>query len=98
MIIVTGAAGFIGSCLVKKLNSENFNAIVAVDKFNDEAKNKNLAGTQLKEKVDRDEFMMWLDKNYESVEFIFHIGARTDTAEFDMELLHRLNTDYTKEV
>ena len=98
MIIVTGAAGFIGSCLIKKLNSENFNAIVAVDKFNDEAKNKNLVGAQLTEKVDRDEFMGWLDQNYENVEFIFHIGARTDTAEFDMDLLHKLNTEYTKEI
>lgn len=98
MIIVTGAAGFIGSCLIKKLNSENFNAIVAVDKFNDEAKNKNLAGAQLTEKVDRDDFMEWLDENYENVEFIFHIGARTDTAEFDMDLLHKLNTEYTKEI
>jgi ADP-L-glycero-D-manno-heptose 6-epimerase len=98
MIIVTGAAGFIGSCLIKKLNSENFNAIIAVDKFDDETKNKNLVGTKLNEKVDRDEFMVWLDKNNENVEFIFHIGARTDTAEFDMDLLHRLNTDYTKEI
>lgn len=98
MIIVTGAVGFIGSCLIKKLNSENFNAIVAVDNFDDDTKNKNLAGAQLKEKVDRDDFMVWLDRNNENVEFIFHIGARTDTAEFDMDLLHRLNTDYTKEI
>lgn len=98
MIIVTGAAGFIGSCLIHKLNAENFNAIIAVDKFDNEAKNKNLAGAVIQERVDRDEFMAWLDKNYENVEFLFHIGARTDTAEFDIELLHRLNTDYTKEV
>lgn len=98
MIIVTGAVGFIGSCLIKKLNSENFNAIVAVDNFDDDTKNKNLVGTLLKEKVDRDEFMDWLDQHNENVEFIFHIGARTDTAEFDMDLLHRLNTEYTKEI
>lgn len=98
MIIVTGAAGFIGSCLIKKLNSENFNAIVAVDKFEDETKNKNLVGAKLKEKIDRDVFMEWLDQNNETVEFIFHIGARTDTAEFDMDLLHLLNTEYTKEI
>ena len=42
MIVVTGAAGFIGSCLIKKLNQENFNAIVAVDSFQDEVRNKNL--------------------------------------------------------
>ena len=98
MIIVTGAAGFIGSCLIQKLNSENFNAIIAVDKFDNELKNKNLLSAVIQEKVDRDDFMSWLDTNYENVEFIFHIGARTDTSEFDIDLLHKLNTDYTKEV
>lgn len=98
MIIVTGAAGFIGSCLVKKLNAENFNAIIAVDKFDQPRKNKNLEGAKLQEKVDRDNFMGWLDKNYELVEFIFHIGARTDTAEMDVTLFDRLNTQYTKDI
>ncbi len=98
MIIVTGAAGFIGSCLVKKLNAENFNAIIAVDKFDQAEKNKNLEGAKFQEKVDRDNFMVWLDKNYELVEFIFHIGARTDTAEMDVALFDRLNTQYTKDI
>ena len=96
MIIVTGAAGFIGSCLIKRLNSENFNAIIAVDKFDDEQKKKNIAGAKIQKLIDRDEFISWLHSNNELVEFIFHIGARTDTAEFDMELLHQLNTEYTK--
>lgn len=98
MIIVTGAAGFIGSCLIKKLNQENFNAIVAVDKFDNPAKNKNLEGLRIQEKVDRDQFMGWLDKNFELVEFIFHIGARTDTTEMDVNLFERLNTQYTKDI
>lgn len=98
MIIVTGAAGFIGSCLIKRLNENNFNAIVAVDKFDNIEKNKNLVGLKIQEKIDRDLFFLWLDKNYELVEFIFHIGARTDTTEFDTQLLSKLNTEYTKAI
>jgi ADP-L-glycero-D-manno-heptose 6-epimerase len=98
MIIVTGAAGFIGSILIKRLNDDNFNAIIAVDKFDNPEKNKNLVGLKIQEKVDREQFLAWLDKNYELVEFIFHIGARTDTTEFDTELLNKLNTQYTKDI
>lgn len=96
MIIVTGAVGFIGSQLIKKLNSENFNAIIAVDNFDTPLKNKNLEGLKVLERVDRKVFHQWLDVNYEDVEFIFHIGAKTDTALFDTVLLDKLNTAYTK--
>jgi ADP-L-glycero-D-manno-heptose 6-epimerase len=98
MIIVTGAAGFIGSYLIQRLNQDNFNAIIAVDKFDNEEKNKNLVGLKIKEKIDRDQFLSWLDSNNEIVEFIFHIGARTDTTEFDTALLNKLNTQYTKDI
>lgn len=95
MIIVTGAAGFIGSQLIQKLNSENFNDIIAVDKFGIEAKEFNLRNLKIKQKIDREVFVEWLDKNGSDVEFIFHIGAKTDTTLFDIELLTRLNTQYT---
>ena len=98
MIIVTGAAGFIGSYLIKKLNEENFNAIIAVDKFDDPIKNKNLDGLRVQEQVDLDEFLPWLDQNNELAEFIFHMGAITDTSEFDVHRLDRLNTQYTKDI
>ncbi|MGD1958337.1 MAG: ADP-glyceromanno-heptose 6-epimerase [Fulvivirga sp.] len=98
MIVVTGAAGFIGSRLIRKLNNENFNYIVAVDKFDNPLKNKNLEGLKILEQVDRGVFMPWIDINHEEIEFIFHIGAKTDTTLFDIELLTRLNTDYTKNI
>jgi len=98
MIVVTGAVGFIGSCLIEKLNSEGFNDIVAVDLFENQEKNKNLIGKKVLHKINRESFIDWLDQNGAKVEFIFHLGARTDTAEFDTELLDRLNTNYTKNV
>lgn len=98
MIVVTGAAGFIGSCLVRKLNQENFNAIVAVDSFDDPVRNKNLEGLTLKERVAIGGLMNWLDTNHELVEFVFHIGAITDTSEFDTDRLNRFNTQYTKDL
>lgn len=98
MIIVTGAAGFIGSCLIAKLNEENFNYIIAVDQFDDAEKKKNLKGKKIQEMVERDDFFSWLNQNYEEVEFIFHIGARTDTTEFDTAVFDKLNLNYSKEI
>lgn len=98
MIVVTGAAGFIGSFLIKRLNQNNHTDIIAVDQFGHAAKEKNLIGTKISERVDREHFMSWLDKNYNRVRFIFHIGAKTDTAEFDTVLLNRMNTQYTKDI
>lgn len=98
MIIVTGAAGFIGSCLVKRLNQDGFNAIIAVDKFDSPFKTPNLTNARIQERIDRDKFFTWLDSNYELIEFIFHIGARTDTTEFDKSVFDKLNVEYSKEI
>lgn len=102
MIVITGAAGFIGSCLASKLNSDGFNNLVLVDAFakhpQSEAKRRNYQGKTYLELVERDAFLPWLDKFGERVDFIFHLGARTDTAEFDLIFLRKINTDYSKEV
>lgn len=98
MIIVTGAAGFIGSCLVGKLNQEGFYDIVVVDDFSKHEKDHNLEGKRFSQKVERSEFAKWLDENEKLVQFIFHLGARTDTTEFNTELLNELNLDYSKMV
>jgi ADP-L-glycero-D-manno-heptose 6-epimerase len=96
MIIVTGSAGFIGSCLVSKLNNKGIKDIVLVDDFSNEIKNRNIRNKSYLEKVDRKVFFEWLKHNHSNVEFIFHIGARTDTTEFNMAIFDELNLNYTK--
>ncbi len=98
MIIVTGAAGFIGSCLVSKLNQEGFVDLILVDDFSSEEKMKNLAGKKYSQLIHRDNFIQWLKENQRLVQFIFHIGARTDTTEFSKEIFDRLNLNYTKDI
>jgi ADP-L-glycero-D-manno-heptose 6-epimerase len=98
MIVVTGAAGFIGSVLVGALNDEGQNNLIIVDQFDREDKMKNLANKNYELKIDRADFIDWFSNNAESVDFIFHIGARTDTTEFDVEIFNRLNLNYTKDI
>ena len=98
MIVVTGAAGFIASCLVSRLNAANFNDIVAVDNFSIEKKLPNIEGKKLREYVDRETFFDWLDAHHEQVEFVFHLGARTDTAEMDPAVFDVLNLNYSKQM
>ena len=98
MIVVTGAAGFIASCLVSKLNQEGFKDIVLVDDFSKEEKNLNFEGKTYSQKVDRAVFIDWLKENEHFVQFVFHIGARTDTTEFDKSIFDNLNLNYTKDI
>ncbi len=98
MIIVTGAAGFIGSCLVAKLNQEGFTDIILVDDFSDPKKMKNLEGKKYSQKVHREEFIQWLRENQRWVQFVFHLGARTDTTEFNIEIFDKLNLNYSKDI
>lgn len=98
MIVVTGAGGFIGSNLIKKLNAQRFYNIIAVDRFDREHKKKYLNECRCTELIERDDLFRWIDDNAEELEFIFHLGARTNTLETDSALLNLLNTEYSKQV
>ncbi|GAB5416408.1 MAG: ADP-glyceromanno-heptose 6-epimerase [Crocinitomicaceae bacterium] len=98
MIVVTGAAGFIGSCLVSRLNQAGHENVVVVDDFSKTEKDRNLEGKKLTAKVGRNDFIKWLEQFGEEVDFVFHIGARTDTTEFDRSIFDTLNVNYSKDV
>lgn len=98
MIILTGAAGFIGSVLLKKLNRLGYSDIVIADDFSSDQKNKNTEEKTYTERVHRDDLFQWLDANFSKVDFVLHIGARTDTTEFNVAVFDVLNLNYSKQI
>jgi len=98
MIVITGTAGFIGSCLLTRFNSEGLHDIIISDDFTHAAKQSNYQGKKYLDAIHRDQFPEWLKKNAAQVQAVIHIGARTDTTEFNVELFNRLNLNYTKQL
>ena len=96
MIVVTGAAGFIGSYLVGKLNQAGYDDLVLVDRFDDPSKDINLFQKKYRKFIDRDKFFKWLIKHAWEVDFIFHMGARTDTVGQEPDLYQQLNLIYSQ--
>jgi ADP-L-glycero-D-manno-heptose 6-epimerase len=96
MLVITGAAGFIASCLVSELNRKGRTDLVLVDDFSIENKKRNIENKKYVNCIDRNSFESWFLQNADKVKFVFHIGARTDTTEFNWEILETLNLNYTK--
>jgi ADP-L-glycero-D-manno-heptose 6-epimerase len=97
-IMVTGAAGFIGSCMVGLLNRMGHTDIVVVDDFSRADKLPNLEGKQFAARVHRDNLFEWLASERPAFDAVYHLGARTDTTEFDYRVHERLNLDYSKRI
>ncbi|HNF43764.1 MAG TPA: ADP-glyceromanno-heptose 6-epimerase [Ferruginibacter sp.] len=98
IIIVTGAAGFIGSCMVSYLNRQGFEKLILVDEFDDEEKELNLLHKKYIVRVEREDFFGWVQREKPAVDFVFHLGARTDTTEFDYSVHQRLNVEYSQKM
>jgi ADP-L-glycero-D-manno-heptose 6-epimerase len=98
MIVVTGAAGFIGSALLGELERMGYGDLIAVDDFSVQAKSANYRNKRITQFVERSEFFGWLSDNSKRIQFIFHIGARTRTDEFDEAVLQHLNVEYSQKV
>lgn len=98
MIVITGAAGFIGSYLVGKLNRSGFNNLVLVDRYDDQQKDRNLRSKQFNQLIDRDDFLEWFGHHRSKVDMVFHLGARTDTIGQEPESYKELNLIYSQKL
>jgi ADP-L-glycero-D-manno-heptose 6-epimerase len=97
-LVITGAAGFIGSCLTGFLNEKGFEQLILVDEFSRLDKVNNLKGKKFLHRVERDDFFRWIEVNRPNIRFVFHLGARTDTTEFDYAVHERLNLEYSQRI
>jgi len=97
-IIVTGAVGFIGSCMVNYLNEKGFEKLILVDEFDEEEKELNLLHKKYLVRVEREDFFDWIQRENIKVDFVFHLGARTDTTEFDYSIHQKLNVEYSQKM
>jgi ADP-L-glycero-D-manno-heptose 6-epimerase len=97
-IIVTGAAGFIGSCMVQFLNDNGYRNIIIVDDFGVEEKRRNWENKQFAEVIERQSLFEWLATNNPKIDAVIHLGARTDTTEFNYEIHQVLNVEYSQNI
>jgi ADP-L-glycero-D-manno-heptose 6-epimerase len=96
MIVITGSAGFIGSCVLEKFNAEGITDIMLVDDFEREDKQPNYLNKTFSIKINRAEFINWFRQDASMVQYVIHMGARTDTTEFNTKIFNELNLNYTK--
>ena len=99
MVIITGAAGFIASYLLQTLNEQEIEDIIIVDDFSKEAKANNYSSAKYKSAVERKDFIAWFhDCKNAQIDMVIHLGARTDTTEFDSQIFDELNLQYSKDI
>jgi len=98
-IAITGALGFIGSCLAAHLSRKGKYKLILIDDFSDEQKLNNLKDVDSDLQIEREDFIDWAKTNADQkIDYLLHIGARTDTTEFDVAIFDKLNLNYSKEI
>ena len=99
MIIVTGGAGFIGSNIVQGLNARGISDILVVDDLSDGHKCLNLADADIRDYLDKDDFLARIVERgdaFGKIEAVFHEGACSSTTEWDGRFVMKVNFEYTK--
>lgn len=94
-ILLTGAAGFIGSCMVQYFNEQGFDNIYLIDDFGVEEKRKNWESKKFIQTIERHYLFDWLKDKAPQIDIVIHLGARTDTTEFNYEVHRELNYNYS---
>lgn len=97
-IMVTGAAGFIGSCMVEYLNQQGQIQLYLVDDFGVESKRTNWEQKRFLHIIERQSLFEWLHAHKPKLDAVIHLGARTDTTEFDYAIHEELNVEYSKDI
>lgn len=100
MLVITGSAGFIGSALVWGFNNRGFYDILIVDSLGRDEKWKNLRNLHFSDFMDKDEFLIRLEKGEldQKIDDIIHLGACSNTLEMDADFLLRNNYEYSKRI
>lgn len=96
MILLTGAAGFIGSNVAAALNAAGRDDLLLCDDFGRPEKSANHAQRRCLRRLERDALWEWLDDEGEALRCCIHMGARTDTAERDESVFEALNLGYSQ--
>lgn len=97
-VIVTGAAGFIASRMAVQLNALDISNLILVDDFGVEAKRINWESIGAAHIVERHALFNWLDTHQPKIDCFIHLGARTDTTEFNYAIHDELNVRYSQHV
>jgi ADP-L-glycero-D-manno-heptose 6-epimerase len=98
MIVITGSAGFIASCVISKFNSQGLTNLILVDDFSNQDKEANYKSKKYNQLIERNQFITWFGNHAQTVTSVIHIGARTDTTEFNTTIFDELNVNYTKSI